>query len=166
MTQRYRPYDWVKTTRFTVPHAQSADNNQPSFVPNCAVRKTNAHDFAGSYRRRWGIETTYPVIGGLLPTRSLDRLLGRAVLFPVCCHALQSVGVGESAAHGGVRTNDRYIADLRGGVRAANSTPVGVGSLQTWLRARISPWRTHWSESSVVKSGRFGRVDPEVMTCY
>ena len=66
MTQSYAPYDWVRTTRFTVPHAQSPEEKQTYFVTNCPVTEETATAIAESYRRRWGIETSYRVIGDFL----------------------------------------------------------------------------------------------------
>ena len=66
ITQSYAPYEWVRATRFTVPNAQSPEENQTYFVTNCSVTEETATSTAESYRRRWGIETSYRVIGDFL----------------------------------------------------------------------------------------------------
>jgi len=66
ITQSNAPYEWVRATRFTVPNAQSPEEKQTYFVTNCAVSQDTAVDLAESYRRRWGIETSYRVIGDFL----------------------------------------------------------------------------------------------------
>lgn len=93
------PYDWVKVTRFTVPNEQVAEG-QTYFVTNMAVDEASATALADSYRRRWGIETSYRVIGEFLPkTRSkaysvrLYYFLFAVILYNlwVLCNRLLSV---------------------------------------------------------------------------
>lgn len=50
-----------------VPHAQDPADKQTFFVTNGEVTPESAEALVGSYRRRWGIETSYPVIGDVLP---------------------------------------------------------------------------------------------------
>lgn len=59
------PYDSVTLTRFAVPHAHNPDK-QTYFVTNVAVTESTASGLADQYRRRWGIETSYRVIGDFL----------------------------------------------------------------------------------------------------
>jgi hypothetical protein len=61
------PYDVVTLTRFCVPHAENPDEKQSYFVTNRRVDEASAQAVADSYRRRWGIETSYRVIGEFLP---------------------------------------------------------------------------------------------------
>lgn len=61
------PYDKVTLTRFCVPHAEKPKEKQSYFVTNLPVEKSSALALADSYRRRWGIETSYRVIGEFLP---------------------------------------------------------------------------------------------------
>lgn len=65
-TQSNPPYEWVKHARFAVPHAQSPEEKHTYFVTNCTVTDENATALADSYRRRWGVETSYRVIGDFL----------------------------------------------------------------------------------------------------
>lgn len=65
-TQSYAPYEWVEHPRFAVPHAQYPDEKQTFFVTTCEVSEETADAVAGSFRRRWGIETSYRVIGDFL----------------------------------------------------------------------------------------------------
>lgn len=65
-TQSNPPYEWVDHSRFTVPHAQSPEEKHTFFVTNCNVTEENALSLADSYRRRWGVETSYRVIGDFL----------------------------------------------------------------------------------------------------
>lgn len=60
------PYDTVTLTRFAVPHADAPESKQMYFVTNMRVTETSAESLAESYRRRWGIETSYRVIGDFL----------------------------------------------------------------------------------------------------
>ncbi|MFT4965199.1 MAG: IS4 transposase [Halobacteriales archaeon] len=60
------PYDTVTLTRFAVPHAHHPEDKQTYFVTNMPVSETTAAALAESYRRRWGIETSYRVIGDFL----------------------------------------------------------------------------------------------------
>ncbi|MFB6266172.1 MAG: transposase [Halodesulfurarchaeum sp.] len=66
VTQSYSPYDWVRVHRFAVPHAESPAEKQTYFVTNLDVDTESAQSLADSYRRRWGIETSYRVIGDFL----------------------------------------------------------------------------------------------------
>ncbi len=59
------PYESVTLTRFAVPHAHTPDK-QTYFVTNVSVTETTAVGLADQYRRRWGIETSYRVIGDFL----------------------------------------------------------------------------------------------------
>lgn len=61
------PYDKVTLTRFCVPHAEKPEEKQSYFVTNHSVDEASAQALADSYRRRWGIETSYRVIGEFLP---------------------------------------------------------------------------------------------------
>lgn len=61
------PYDVVTLRRFCVPHAEQPDEKQSYFVTNLAVNEASAQAVADSYRGRWGIETSYRVIGEFLP---------------------------------------------------------------------------------------------------
>lgn len=60
------PYDTVTLTRFAIPHADAPETKQTYFVTNLAVTEATATSVAASYRRRWGIETSYRVIGDFL----------------------------------------------------------------------------------------------------
>jgi hypothetical protein len=60
------PYDTVKLTRFAVPHADDPETKQTYFVTNLPVTEATATSLAESHRRRWGIETSYRVIGDFL----------------------------------------------------------------------------------------------------
>lgn len=60
------PYDTVTVTRFTVPHSDSSQAKQTYFITNHEVTEASAEGFAERYRRRWGIETSYRVIGDFL----------------------------------------------------------------------------------------------------
>lgn len=60
------PYDTVTLTRFAVPHSQHPEDRQTYFVTNMPVTEASAEGLAESYRRRWGIETSYRVIGDFL----------------------------------------------------------------------------------------------------
>ena len=60
------PYETVSLTRFAVPHSESPDDTQTYFVTNLPVSEARAQSLAESYRRRWGIETSYRVIGEFL----------------------------------------------------------------------------------------------------
>lgn len=61
------PYDTVTLTRLCVPHAEQPDEKQSYFVTNLPTDEASAPRLAESYRRRWGIETSYRVIGEFLP---------------------------------------------------------------------------------------------------
>lgn len=61
------PYDVVTLTRCCVPHAEKPDEKQSYFVTNRPVDEASAPGLADAYRRRWGIETSYRVIGEFLP---------------------------------------------------------------------------------------------------
>ena len=60
------PYDTVTLSRFCVPHREHPDEQQTYFVTNRPVREKTAPALANAYRRRWGIETSYRVIGDFL----------------------------------------------------------------------------------------------------
>lgn len=60
------PYDTVTLTRVAIPHANNPDTEQTYFVTNLNVTDATAERLAESYRRRWGIETSYRVIGDFL----------------------------------------------------------------------------------------------------
>lgn len=60
------PYDSVTLTRFAVPHAHHPEEKQTYFVTNIPVTAATAVGLAESYRRRWGVETSYRMIGDFL----------------------------------------------------------------------------------------------------
>lgn len=60
------PYETATVTRFTVPHIEMPDEKQTYFITNLEVVEGTAKGLAASYRRRWGIETSYRVIGDFL----------------------------------------------------------------------------------------------------
>lgn len=60
------PYDTVTVTRFTIPHADAPEAKQTYFITNRQVAEASAEGIAEGYRRRWGIETSYRVIGDFL----------------------------------------------------------------------------------------------------
>lgn len=66
------PYDTVRVTRFAVPHAEFPEEKQTYFVTNGRVSEESAEGYAELYRRRWGIETSYRMIGEFL-ARSTSR---------------------------------------------------------------------------------------------
>lgn len=59
------PYETVTLTRVAVPHAHTPAK-QTYFVTNVDVTESTASGLADQYRRRWGIETSYRVIGDFL----------------------------------------------------------------------------------------------------
>lgn len=60
------PYDTVSVTRFTVPHTGAPEEKQTYFITNRTVTEAAAEGTAEAYCRRWGIETSYRVIGDFL----------------------------------------------------------------------------------------------------
>lgn len=60
------PYEMVTLTRFAVPHTDSPAEKQMYFATNAPVTEETAERLAESYRRRWGIETSYRMIGDFL----------------------------------------------------------------------------------------------------
>lgn len=66
MSRSRPPYASVTLTRFAVPHAENPETKQTYFVTNLQVNEQSAEGLAESYRRRWGIETSYRVIGDFL----------------------------------------------------------------------------------------------------
>ena len=66
MSRSRPPYTTVTLTRFAVPHAHHPEDKQTYFVTNMPVTEASAEGLAESYRRRWGIETSYRVIGDFL----------------------------------------------------------------------------------------------------
>lgn len=60
------PYDTVTLSRFCVPHREYPDDQQTYFVTNRPVEEETAPMLANAYRRRWGIETSYRLIGDFL----------------------------------------------------------------------------------------------------
>lgn len=65
-TRSRPPYESVTVTRFTVPHEEDPENKQMYFVTNLPVDERTAQARAKSFRHRWGIETSYRVIGDFL----------------------------------------------------------------------------------------------------
>lgn len=60
------PYKTVTLSRFCVPHREHPDDQQTYFVTNRPVGGETASSLANAYRRRWGIETSYRLIGDFL----------------------------------------------------------------------------------------------------
>ena len=61
------PYDTITLTRLCVPHAEKPEEKQPYFVTYHPNVDASAQAVADSYRRRWGIETSYRFIGEFFP---------------------------------------------------------------------------------------------------
>ena len=127
-TQSYAPYEWVELTRFSVPHASDPEDKQTYFVTNCPVSEDTAVGLAELYRRRWGIETSYRVIGDFL-AKSRSRAYSVRLfyflfavtlynLWMLCNRVLSTLFEWDldrppiSAAVFGRLIRDRWMADL------------------------------------------------------
>jgi len=76
MSRSYAPYESVEVTRFVVPARDDADAEYMAFITNRELTERQAKRFGKHYVRRWGIETSYRVIGDFLPkTASKDVAL-------------------------------------------------------------------------------------------
>ena len=60
------PYDTITLSRFCVPHREHPNEQQTYFVTNRPVDEEIGPALANAYRRRWGIETSYRLIGDFL----------------------------------------------------------------------------------------------------
>lgn len=81
MSRSRPPYTSVTLTRFAVPHADQPDEKQTYFVTNMEVTEATAAALAESYRRRWGIETSYRVIGDFLAKTTSKSFVVRLYYF-------------------------------------------------------------------------------------
>lgn len=122
------PYDTVSVSRFCVPHREYPDERQTYFVTNCPVTAETAPAVANTYRRRWGIETSYRLIGEFLAkSRStafgvrLFYFLFAVLLYNlwVLCGRLLSTVVGRKLAQPPISATvfarllrNRWMADL------------------------------------------------------
>ena len=127
-TQSNPPYEWVEHTRFAVPHAQSPEEKHTFFVTNCEVTEENVTGLAAAYRRRWGVETSYRVIGDFLAKSRSTAYSVRLFYFlfavtlynlwVLCNRLLSTVFEWDldlppiSAAVFGRLVRDRWMADL------------------------------------------------------
>lgn len=76
MSRSRPPYESVRVTRIVVKAKESAKDEYMAFIMNWRVTKRQAKRLAGSYERRWGIETSYRVTDDFLPkTTSTDFAL-------------------------------------------------------------------------------------------
>lgn len=76
MSRSYAPYESVEVTRFVVPAREGIDAEYVAFITNRDLTKRQARSIAASYKRRWGIETSFRVAGDFLPkTTSKDVAL-------------------------------------------------------------------------------------------
>ena len=127
-TQSNPPYEWVEHTRFAVPHAQSPDEKHTFFVTNCTLTEKTVTGLAEAYRRRWGVETSYRVIGDFLAKSRSTAYSVRLFYFlfavtlynlwVLCNRLLSTVFEWDldlppiSAAVFGRLVRDRWMADL------------------------------------------------------
>lgn len=81
VTQSYPPHEWVRLTRFAVPHREAPKEKHTFFVTNMAVPTATAQSLAESYRRRRGIETSYRVLREFLPKSRSRRFSVRLFYF-------------------------------------------------------------------------------------
>lgn len=76
MSRSRAPYESVTITRFVVPARESMDVEYVSFITNRELTQRQARRIGETYERRWGIETSYRVMGNFLPkTASTDVAL-------------------------------------------------------------------------------------------
>jgi IS4 transposase len=76
MSRSYAPYESVVVTRFVVPAGDDVDDEYVAFITNRELTRWQARRVGATYKRRWGIETSYRVTGDFLPkTASKDFAL-------------------------------------------------------------------------------------------
>jgi hypothetical protein len=79
--QRWRqPRAREPVTVFAVPHTSDEDKHV-WFVTNLAVTDETVHAYAAAFRRRWGVETSYRMIGDFLPKTSSPTFSVRLFYF-------------------------------------------------------------------------------------
>jgi len=76
MSRSYAPYESVVITRFVVPADDDVDDEFVAFITNRELTRWQARRVGATYKRRWGIETSYRVTDDFLPkTASTDFAL-------------------------------------------------------------------------------------------
>jgi len=76
MSRSYAPYESVTITRFVVEAREDIDDEYVAFITNRDLTERQARRVGETYRRRWGIETSYRVTDDFLPkTASKDVAL-------------------------------------------------------------------------------------------
>lgn len=76
MSRSYAPYESVVITRFVVPAGDDVDDEYVAFITNRELTRWQARRVGATYKRRWGIETSYRVTDDFLPkTASKDFAL-------------------------------------------------------------------------------------------